>query len=164
MVQGMLGSLLSAFVAVFVIMVLLFRSVVFGLLAMIPLTLTITLMYGMIGFIGKDYDMPIAILSALTLGLSVDFAIHFLERARSLHKKLGSWSQVVSQLFEEPGRAISRNAIVIAAGFTPLLVAPLVPYQTVGVFLAIIMALSCLVTFLVLPAIMQLFARRIFGR
>ena len=56
-------------------------------------------------------------------------------------------------MFEEPGRAISRNAIVIAIGFLPLLAAPLVPYITVGFFLAAIMAISSAVTMLLLPAI-----------
>lgn len=164
MVNGMLDSLISAFVVVLLIMILLFRSIAFGLLAMVPLTLTITFIYGVIGLIGKDYDMPVAVLSALTLGLSVDFAIHFLERARSLYQTHQSWSKTVEMMFEEPARAISRNALVIALGFTPLLLAPLVPYQTVGIFLATIMAVSCLVTLLVLPAVIKVLERWVFSK
>ncbi len=156
MVSGMAESLMSAFIVVFIMMVLLFRSVIFGFLAMLPLTLTITFIYGLIGWIGKDYDMPIAVLSALTLGLSVDFAIHFIERARSLFNETGSFSKTLVLMFEEPGRAISRNAIVIAVGFTPLLFAPLVPYITVGIFLASIMAASALVTLMMLPSAMNI--------
>ncbi|OMH39105.1 RND family transporter [Motiliproteus sp. MSK22-1] len=155
MVSGMLHSLLSAFIIVFLMMALLFRSLIYGLLAMLPLTFTITLIYGLIGWTGKDYDMPIAVLSALTLGLSVDFAIHFLERARALYQKTGSLEKTVSALFQEPARAISRNALVISIGFTPLLLAPLVPYITVGVFLASIMIISALVTLLLFPALAQ---------
>jgi len=162
MVTGMLESLLSAFVIVFVMMVLLFRSFVYGVLAMLPLTITITFIYGLIGIVGKDYDMPIAVLSALTLGLSVDFAIHFLARAREIHKQTGSVSQTLDAMFDEPASAITRNALVIALGFTPLLLAPLVPYITVGVFLASIMAVSALVTLLVLPAAMVMLKRWVF--
>ncbi|MBA6362651.1 MMPL family transporter [Colwellia sp. BRX8-4] len=158
MVNGMIDSLLSSFVIVFLMMVLLFRSFKYGILAMLPLTLTISMIYGLIGWIGKDYDMPIAVLSALTLGLSIDFAIHFLQRARELEKELGSLSQALTAMFQEPSRAISRNAIVIAVGFTPLLLSPLMPYITVGFFLASIMALSALVTLVLLPALMTLFA------
>jgi len=156
MVKGMVESLFSAFVFVFVMMVVLFRSVIFGLIAMLPLSVTITGIYGLIGWYGKDYDMPIAVLSALTLGLSVDFAIHFIERIRVLYKETQNWQETISQMFTEPARAISRNAIVIAIGFTPLLLAPLVPYVTVGFFLATIMALSALTTLVVLPAILNL--------
>ncbi|MBA6384259.1 MMPL family transporter [Colwellia sp. BRX10-6] len=158
MVNGMIDSLLSSFVIVFLMMVLLFRSFKYGILAMLPLTLTISMIYGLIGWIGKDYDMPIAVLSALTLGLSIDFAIHFLQRAQELEKELGSLTQALTAMFQEPSRAISRNAIVIAVGFTPLLLSPLMPYITVGFFLASIMALSALVTLVLLPALMTLFA------
>lgn len=156
MVAGMFDSLTSAFVIVFVMMVLLFRSLIFGLLAMLPLSITILLMYGMIGWVGKYYDMPIAVLSALTLGLSVDFSIHFIERLRTIFKQTGEWKKTIELMFNEPARAITRNALVIAFGFTPLLLAPLIPYITVGVFLASIMAISALVTLLVLPACIQI--------
>jgi predicted RND superfamily exporter protein len=161
MVNGMIDSLLSSFVIVFLMMVFLFRSLKYGVLAMLPLTLTISMIYGLIGWIGKDYDMPIAVLSALTLGLSIDFAIHFLQRARELEKELGCLAKSLTVMFQEPSRAISRNAIVIAIGFTPLLLSPLMPYITVGFFLASIMVLSALVTLLLLPALMTLFSRKI---
>jgi uncharacterized protein len=160
MVKGMVGSLTGAFVAVLVMMVILFRSIGYGLLAMLPLTLTISFIYGLIGWTGKDYDMPIAVLSALTLGLSIDFAIHFIERSREALARHGGFRAAMAEVFEEPARAISRNAIVIAVGFTPLLLAPLVPYITVGVFLASIMAVSAVVTLVLLPAAMRPFLDR----
>jgi uncharacterized protein len=160
MVNGMLNSLASSFIIVFLMMVMLFRSIKYGVLAMLPLTLTISMIYGLIGWLGKAYDMPIAVLSALTLGLSIDFAIHFLQRARELEKETGNLSKALLLMFEEPSRAISRNAIVIAIGFTPLLLSPLMPYITVGFFLASIMIVSALVTLVLLPALLMLFSRK----
>lgn len=158
MVNGMLNSLLSSFIIVFLMMVMLFRSIKYGILAMLPLTFTICMIYGLIGWLGKAYDMPIAVLSALTLGLSIDFAIHFLQRARELEKETGSLAKALLLMFEEPSRAISRNAIVIAIGFTPLLLSPLMPYITVGFFLASIMIVSALVTLVLLPTLLTLFS------
>lgn len=155
MVNGMFWSLLSAFAVVLIMMIILFRSIVFGILAMLPLTVTIVLIYGLIGWAGKDYDMPIAVLSALTLGLSVDFAIHFLQRARVIYRETNNMKKTIELMYEEPANAISRNALVIAFGFTPLLVAPLMPYVTVGFFLASIMAVSALVTLLLLPILFK---------
>ncbi|WP_290623803.1 MMPL family transporter [Kangiella sp.] len=155
MVKGMLDSLMSAFVVVLLMMIILFRSILFGLLAMLPLSITILFIYGLIGWVGKDYDMPIAVLSSLTLGLSIDFAIHFLERSREIFKQTGGFKQTMVKMFEEPASAISRNAIVIAIGFTPLLFAPLVPYITVGFFLATIMAASAVVTLVLLPVALK---------
>jgi len=155
MVSGMLKSFLSSFVVVFIMMAILFRSVAWGLLAMVPLSVTIAFIYGLIGLIGKEYDMPVAVLSSLTLGLAVDFAIHFLERSRQVYAKTGDWRTALGEMFEEPARAITRNVIVIAVGFTPLLLAPLVPYQTVGIFLASIMAVSGVATMFILPALIK---------
>ncbi len=156
MVNGMIDSLLSSFIVVFVMMILLFRSIKYGVLAMLPLTFTITMIYGLVGWFGKAYDMPIAVLSALTLGLSIDFAIHFIQRVRELEVEQQSLSKAVKAMFQEPSRAIARNAIVIAIGFTPLLLSPLMPYITVGFFLASIMILSALVTLVLLPALLSL--------
>ncbi len=158
MVKGMLFSLASSFTMAALMVMFLFRSVVWGLIAMIPLSATITLIYGLIGWTGKNYDMPVAVLSALTLGLSVDFAIHFIERSRLPEsKKLRlDWRQGIISVFEEPSRAIARNAIVIALGFTPLLIAPLIPYQTVGFFMAAIMAISCIATLVIIPALVYI--------
>ena len=164
MVKGMLSSLISSFVVVLIMMMMLFRSPLYGVLAMIPLSVTISFIYGLIGLIGKDYDMPVAVLSALTLGLSVDFAIHFLERAREEQKRLCNWKKACSLIFKEPAVAISRNAIVISIGFTPLLLAPLVPYKTVGVFLVAIMAMSWLATLFILPALLTKFRKIAFPK
>lgn len=151
MVGGMLESLIGAFAVVFVVMLLLLRSVQLAVIAMLPLSISILGIYGLIGFIGKDYDMPIAVLSALTLGLSVDFAIHFLVRAKSHLEQSKDIQATLEYMFTEPSTAIVRNALVVAFGFVPLLFAPLVPYITVGFFLAAIMLISALVTLLILP-------------
>ncbi|HUT33509.1 MAG TPA: MMPL family transporter [Planctomycetota bacterium] len=162
MVSGMLTSFMGSFAIVFVMMVVLFRSALWGLLAMVPLTVTIGLIYGIIGLVGKDYDMPVAVLSALSLGLAVDFAIHFLSRSRELMHELGSWEKVAARMFGEPARAIARNIIVIAIGFLPLLAAPLVPYKTVGFFMASILAIAGVTTLFVLTALITMLAARLF--
>jgi len=164
MVTGMLKSFFSSFIVVFLMMSILFRSPFWGILAMIPLTFTISIIYGVIGLIGKDYDMPVAVLSSLTLGLAVDFAIHFLQRSRATMARIGDWKKTIQEIFEEPARAIARNTIVISIGFTPLLFAPLIPYQTVGIFLAVIMLYSGLATLWILPALLTVMQDWIFNK
>ena len=143
MVSGMASAFIGSFIIVLVMMIFLFRSVWWGLLAMIPLTFTIGMIYGIIGLIGKDYDMPVAVLSSLSLGLAVDYAIHFLARSRGNEEAMiltGKPPRL--QYFGEPARAISRNVIVVGIGFMPLLAAPLIPYKTVGVFISAILVLA----------------------
>jgi len=164
MVAGMLQAFLGSFLIIFLMMTLLYRSALWGMLSMIPLTVTIGLIYGMIGLIGKDYDMPVAVLSSLSLGLAVDYAIHFLSRSRELYQHYGSWGDAAAAVFGEPARAITRNVIVIGVGFLPLLLAPLVPYQTVGIFIAAILLTAGVATLLIIPALMTVLERLLFPK
>jgi hypothetical protein len=164
MVNGMRESLMGSFVVVFIMMVILFRSIRWGFISMLPLTITIMAIYASIGYLGKPYDMPIAVLSSLTLGLSIDFAIHFIQRFRTLYRELGNFKDAYHGIFEGAGRAISRNVLVIAIGFVPMLFSTLVPYITVGSFFLAIMIVSGLVTMLLLPAISKTFNNALFKK
>ena len=162
MVRGMARSLLGSFVIVLILMTLLFRSIVWGLVSIIPLSITIAFIYALVGFSGRDFDMPIAVLSSLTLGLSIDFAIHFIQRLRAAHRESGDHEQALRGMFEAPARAIVRNVLVIAIGFVPMFFATLVPYITVGLFFVIIMLVSGFATLVLLPALTSLASRRFF--
>ena len=162
MVSGMLQAFLGSFLIVFLMMTLVYRSALWGILSMIPLTVTIALIYGLIGLVGKDYDMPVAVLSSLSIGLAVDYAIHFLTRSRNLRERHGSWKNATGAVFGEPARAIARNVVVVGVGFLPLLLAPLVPYQTVGMFIAAILFVAGLASLLILPALIARLERWLF--
>lgn len=160
MVKGMLNAVLGGFAAVFLLMLILFRSPGLALISMMPLTFAIVLSYGLIGFAGKNYDMPIAVCSSLALGLSIDFAIHFIQRFRHKYDESGNLEEANRLIFQEPARAISRNTFVIIFGFLPLVMASLTPYVTVGAFFVMLMGFSALTTLLLLPALMQKFGHR----
>jgi hypothetical protein len=161
MVFGMLKAILGSFIVVFFLMVIAFRSITLGLLSMVPLSISILLSYGLIGWVGKDYDMPIAVCSSLSLGLGIDFAIHFLQRFRAKYQESKSLDETNRYMFSEPGRAIARNAIVISLGFLPLIASSLMPYVTVGLFFALLMAFSTLSTLFFLPAALRIVGPRI---
>ena len=163
MVSGMLKAFLTTLGVVLLLMIVLFRSLRWAVLAMVPLSGTILLVYGAAGFSGKDYDMPMAVLSTLVLGIGIDFAIHFIQRYRELLADCGSTQAALRRFFEEPARALTRNALIIAIGFTPLFFASLVPYIVVGAFLTSIMILSWLATLFVLPALVVLLGKRRLG-
>lgn len=164
LIPSMLRSFLGSFLVVFFMMSFLFRSFRWGSLCMVPLTITILTIYGIIGISGKDYDLPIAVLGVLTLGMAVDFAIHFLQRGRQKYTEHQSWKVTTSVMFAEPARAISRNVLVIAIGFLPLLIGPLVPYKTMGIMLFAIMTLSGLITLIVLPSLLTITERYFFRK
>ena len=104
--------------------------------------------------------MPLAVLSTLVLGISIDFAIHFLQRYRvQMKEALMTSGRALSRVFEEPARAIARNALIVALGFVPMFFSSLVPYIVVGMLMVSIMVLSFLSSLLLLPAVITLFQR-----
>ncbi|MDP2278049.1 MAG: RND transporter, partial [Nitrospirota bacterium] len=144
---------------------------------------TVILIYGVIGFMGKDFDMPISVLSTLSLGMAVDFAIHFISRFKQQLKesqqtppqpplsKGGIEEGVNSELptpnsslitdallwtAARPGKGIMLNAVLFAAAFSVMLFAPLTPYITVGAFIVSMMLLSAVMTIIYIPALITL--------
>ena len=156
MVVGMLNAFLGSLFVVLILTSLLFRSPSWGILAVLPLTITVTIIYGTVGWVGKDYDMPTAVLSSLSLGLAVDYAIHFLARMREIYHNKKDWEVTMAKMYEEPGRAITRNVIVVGVGFLPLIAAHLVPYQTVGILISAILILAGISSLVLLPALVTL--------
>ncbi len=64
----------------------------------------------------------------------------------------------------EPARAIARNVVVVGVGFLPLLAAPLVPYQTVGIFIAAILLAAGFASLMILPSMITLLEKWLFPR
>lgn len=159
MVTGMLGSFAGSVFTVLLIMVIEFRSLLWALIGVVPLLATIFVSYGVLFFIGKEIDMPIAVCSSLALGIGVDFAIHFIFRFRERYRQERDLQKSLRWTFGEPAVGILRNALILFLGFAVMLAAPLSPYVTVGAFTGIDMLVGALATLLVLPALIVLFQR-----
>jgi uncharacterized protein len=162
-VGGMARAFACSYIACLILVMLLFRSIRWGLLCMLPLSVTIVALYGGLGLMGLRYDAPTAVLSALSLGLAIDFAIHFLARSRDFQLHHPDWESVSKEVFGEPARALIRNIVVIAAGFLPLVIPPIIPYKVTGLLMATIMLLSGVSTLVILPATVRLLERPLFA-
>ncbi len=177
---GMLTGFISSLVLVLVLLVIEYRSLRWGIISFVPLLFTVALIYGAVGLIGKDFDMPISVLSTLSLGMAIDFAIHFVSRFRQrladtgFNATAGLPAATVAQAgganpsaladallwtVARPGRGVMRNAFLFASGFFVMLFASLTPYITVGAFMAAMMILSAVATLLYLPALIVVFGR-----
>lgn len=150
---GMISSFLASLVLVLGLLSFEYRSFKWGIISFIPLLATILVIYGVAGWIGKDFDMPISVLSTLSLGMAIDFAIHFVSRFKQRYQEVSDLEEALVWTVARPGKGIIRNAILFASGFAVMVFAALTPYITVGVFMAAIMILSSLVTLIYLPAL-----------
>ncbi len=160
---GMLESFMTGVAAVLVLLAIETGSLWWGSLAFLPLIFTIALIYGAVGWIGKDFDMPVAVISTLALGMAVDFAIHFVSRFRQRYREHPHLQEALVWTVARPGRGIFLNAALFALGFAVMIFAALTPYITVGVLMVAIMLLSALATVVYLPGLILLFHRALLG-
>ena len=158
------GMLSSFFAGVALVLILLFaqtRSLLWGGLSFLPLLFTIAIIYGVVGLTGKDFDMPVAVLSTLSLGMAIDFAIHFVARFRKRYGESADLQDALIWTVARPGKGIFLNAVLFALGFSVMVFADLTPYITVGVFMASIMLLSSVTSVIYLPGLIQLFRKQL---
>lgn len=154
-----------ALAVVFAVLALDFRSLRWALVAYVPLVLTVLMIFGVLGWSGKTIDMPVAVLSCLSLGMAVDFAIHFVTRYRQRAQETSGGMPLTAAQREEtlqwviqwPGKGIVRNALMFAVAFAVMMAAPLTPYVTVGAFIVSMMSLSALASLTLLPALIKTF-------
>lgn len=158
---GMVTSFMAGLVLVFLLLVLETRSLLWGSLSFLPLLFTIAVIYGLVGLLGKDFDMPVAVLSTLSLGLAIDFAVHFVGRFQQRHRECSRLEDSLVWTVARPGKGIFRNAILFALGFLVMIFADLTPYITVGIFMAAIMVLSSLASVVYLPVLIRIFQKQL---
>ncbi|MBI3996649.1 MAG: MMPL family transporter [Candidatus Omnitrophica bacterium] len=156
---GMLQSFLWGLVLVLILLVIETRSFLWGLVSFLPLLFTIALIYGVVGLVGKDFDMPVAVLSTLSLGMAIDFAIHFVGRFQQRYREQPDLKAALVWTVMRPGKGIFLNAILFALGFAVMGFADLTPYITVGILMAAVMILSSVMSVIYLPALIQLLKR-----
>ncbi len=158
---GMVTSFMAGLVLVLVLLILETRSLLWGTLSFLPLLFTIAVIYGLVGIAGKDFDMPVAVLSTLSLGLAIDFAVHFVVRFQLRHRECSRLEDSLVWTVARPGKGIFRNAVLFALGFLVMVFADLTPYITVGVLMAGIMLLSSVASVIYLPILIRTFHRHL---
>ncbi len=150
------GTIYSLGIALLVILVLLsiiFRSVTAGLLGIIPLSISVVVLFGLMGLTGVRLDVATALLSSVMIGVGVDYTIHFLWRYKEERKQNRPAREAVITTITTTGRGIIFNALSVIVGFVVLIISSFTPIRFFGI-LVVVSIFSCLVGALViLPAI-----------
>lgn len=142
-VRGQMYSLLLSIVLVSLVCMLLFRSVVAGLLSIVPLTVAIILVFGLMGYSGIELNSATAMLSSIMIGVGIDYTIHFLYRFRHEVQAGYSAQEAVIQTLTTSGKGIIYNAMSVIVGFTVLLASGFLPIYFFG-FLIVFSITACL--------------------
>jgi predicted RND superfamily exporter protein len=168
------SSLVIALVTIYLMMVLLFRSVLTGLLALVPNLLPILGYFGFLGWAGITLDITTSLIASSVLGLAVDNAVHIIRRYRQCiaerqadsQKDFANnegWAMWLTML--RTGKPMALANLMLIAAFSIFALSSFVPVRTSGMLWAITI-FACLVADLIfLPALMKtkLFARIALG-
>jgi len=154
-ITGQIQSLLLALGMIFALCFLMFGNLKDAALAMLPVTLAVIVIYGMMGLFGIALEIGTAITGAMALGIGIDFAIHYLYRYRFYSQEKEDHQAIVSASNEDTGRAIAFNALVVIGGFLVLLTANLYPQVKLGALVACSMAICYLATCYLFPVLLK---------
>ncbi len=152
-VRGQVISLSVAIIVIGILLALMFRSFAAGLIGIIPLAMSINLLFGLMGFLGIRLDIATALLSSIMIGVGVDYTIHFLWRYQLELKNGQEYRQAVIDTLTTTGRGITFNAVSVMLGLAVVLLSTFPPLQFFG-FLVLVSIAGCLVgALVVVPAI-----------
>jgi len=157
LLKGTYNSLGIALLVIFILLSAIFRSLKAGLLGIVPLSISVVVLFGLMGLIGIRLDVATALLSSVMIGVGVDYTIHFLWRYREERRQNRPATEAVITTITTTGRGIIFNAFSVIVGFSVLMISSFTPIRFFGV-LVVVSILSCLVGALViLPAIILRF-------
>lgn len=138
-----------------------FRSLRYGLLAIVPLVVGMALNFVLMALARIPLDMTTIMVSSVAVGMGVDDAIHFiLSYRRRLGRAGGDGRRSVSATLLVTGRPIFLTSLSIVAGMLVLALSSFRPIVYFGVLVSFTLAATCAATLLALPALLALTARK----
>ncbi len=99
-------------------------------------------------------DVATLMVSAVAIGIGVDYAIHFISRFRREYQINRDAERALEATIRTTGRAITYNALSVALGFVILAVASFKGVRSFGLLVAMTMVVSALSALTVIPAIL----------
>jgi predicted RND superfamily exporter protein len=156
LVKSQIESFIIALVFIYVLIALQLRSLIGGLFGLIPIVLTVVLMFGIMGFTGIPIDVATVLAASVALGIGIDYSIHFSIRFKTFFRGMDRVGEALDNTLKTTGRAIIINVLAVTMGFVTLMFAQLVPLQHFGALVAITMIGSGLGALTLLPALVLL--------
>jgi len=152
--EGMFNSFTIALLLIGLSFFVLFRSVKYGLIALVPSIVPILMAGGVVTLMGISLDLGTMIVGAMTMGIAVDDAIHVVSRYLLARSQGADVKSAIERAMNESGRAVVFTSVILVVGFSVMLLGSFIPYINTGLFSAIIMGLALVGDLIVLPALL----------
>jgi predicted RND superfamily exporter protein len=151
-VDGKLRNIVQIALITFLISCVVLRSLLGGLLVLVPLAAAVTINFGIMGAFGITLGIGTATISAMAVGIGADFAIYILFRCREEYARSGDPAEAVENTVLTAGKAVIFVALAIGAGCATLSVAGYYRHME-GVLIPLAMLTGCLGALTILPTI-----------
>lgn len=155
-VNGQMISLIISLIVMFTIMAIVFRSIVGGIISVLPLISAIIMVFGFMGYTGIDLDIATAMLSSIMIGVGIDYTVHFLWHVKEHIKEGQDLNTAIFTTLRLSGKGIVFNALSVIIGFSVLLFSVFVPVNFFGLLILLSIGMCLVGALALLPAIISL--------
>ena len=162
LVMSQLSSFATAFLTVFAVIFVVFRSVRFGILGIAANALPVAAVLGLMGWMGISLNVATVMVASVALGIVDDDTIHFVARFRREAAAGASSAEAIEIATAHEGRASLTTAVVNSLAYSVMLTSSYRPTAWFGGLLALTMSVAFLAEVFVVPAVITLMPR-IFG-
>jgi predicted RND superfamily exporter protein len=147
----------TVFLGIMTMFMILFRSVSISLIAILPNFLAAGVVLGGMGIAGIPLDMMTITIAAITVGIGVDHAIHYITRFKREFAVDGDYVASMHRAHASIGRALFYTAITIIMGFSILALSNFIPSVYFGLLTALAMLAALLGSMTLLPKLILTF-------
>tara|TARA_B100000674_G_scaffold499322_1_gene543999 strand:- start:1668 stop:4271 length:2604 start_codon:yes stop_codon:yes gene_type:complete len=152
------STLISLAVSFFVLF-LLTRRIMPAIVILFPVGIASLWVVGSMAAIGLKWNVLTVLVTALTLGIGIDYSIHMWRRFEvELQRRNNHWDALRASL-STTGVALLMSALTTSLGFMVLLFSPMPIIQDFGLITAITVVFSLVLSLVLLPVLMELSAR-----
>ncbi|HJR59800.1 MAG TPA: DUF1302 family protein [Vicinamibacterales bacterium] len=159
LVESQVSSFGTAFLTVFAVIFIVFRSWRFGALTIVPNVLPVIAVLGVMGYLDISMNIATVMVASVALGVVDDDTIHFINRFRREVSDGASTDEAIERATIHEGRASLTTAIINSCGFAVLFLSEYRPTAWFGGLLALTMAVAFLAEVFILPPIIKLLPR-----
>jgi hypothetical protein len=142
--------------AIFLMMTVAFRSWRLGLAALIPNVAPILVVVGAMGWVGLKVNMATAMIASVSMGLAVDFSIHYLYRYRRERAGGASFYDALRAAHGTVGLAMVLANVALIAGFSVLVISSFIPTVHFGILVSVAMLGGLAGNLVILPLLLAL--------
>jgi len=155
MLQSLFTSQISTLGAVLagvaLMLLLLFRSLSLALLGIVPNLLAAGAVLGTMGLLSIPLDFMTITVAAVTIGIAVDNAIHYIYRFREEFARCGDYLATMHVCHANIGKAVFYTSATIIFGFSILVLSNFLPTIYFGLLTGLAMTIALLAALTLLP-------------